>query len=69
MHELTRALIFLRPGVNFANTDGTHGFGSPSGSGAGQPLGLSYLCALEQLANGAGYSTGSNASLAYTWRY
>ncbi|MDP2330297.1 MAG: hypothetical protein Q8M19_06325 [Reyranella sp.] len=48
---------------------GAHGYGSPTGTGSGQPFGLSYLCALEQFVSGAGYSTGANGGITYNWRY
>jgi hypothetical protein len=48
---------------------GAHGYGSPTGTGSGQPLGLSYLCALEQFVSGAAYSTGANGGITYNWRY
>ncbi|TAJ37845.1 MAG: hypothetical protein EPO55_17530 [Reyranella sp.] len=48
---------------------GAHGYGSPTGTGSGQPYGLSYLCALEQFVSGAGYSTGANGGITYSWSY
>lgn len=57
------------PQTNYYGSYGAHGYGTAGGSGAGQPFGFAFLCAVEAFTSGNAYTTSAEAGLLYEWRY